>query len=290
MGSNKAMDWLRHIVLDSMRYVVVPFLASIMPRKLSAKWLTMASRWRWIMPERDQARAAVERCFGDRPVNLERVALTLLNESTTAWKLLIGRKLNVRQHSAWPAGSSFVAVGGHFGSGLSVLWSLKQAGLRPSFVLRRPCQSWRRTRPVYYYWSLVRFKLVKQLCNGNLIITGGARKQLMDALSDRRSTPVILFDTPTTKLDTGWMLPVGDMAIYLPRGGRDVMAGHSPDIALFLPLTNVWEVDAELHIDVIDRNTGLEAGFVDKYGDALAKSPEEWHFWSIIYPHLHRKP
>lgn len=288
MYANKATDWLGHAVQDTIRYLVVPFLASIMPRRLSARWLTMASGWRWILPKREQARAALEQCFGDRSIGLERIALTLLNESTTAWKLLIGRRLKIRQHGTWPECSNIVAVGGHFGSGLSVLWSMQQAGLRPAFVLHRPHRAWRRTRPVYYYWSLVRFKLIERLCDGNLIVTGGARQQLMNALTDRKVTPVILFDTPSATADTGWTLSIGNMSISLPRGGRDVVVESGSDVVLFLPFTNVEKSDAELYIEVLDRNAGLEVEFVKRFGGALNRSPDEWHFWPIIQPYLRR--
>jgi hypothetical protein len=259
-----------------------------MPRRLSAAWLTLASKWRWILPRRDEVRAAIDQCFEGRSISLEQIALTLLNESTTAWKLLIGRRLRVRQHTDWPENSNFVAVGGHFGSGLSVIWSLKQAGLRPSFMLRRPSPAWRRYRPIHYYWSVVRFKLIERLCNGNLIVTGGARKKLADALESGSVTPVILFDTPTTADDSDWTLPIGNAAISMPRGGRDVVTDSAADIVLFLPLTNVQEVDAELHIERLDRDVGLEREFPQKFGQTLARFPEEWHFWPIIQPFLHR--
>lgn len=289
MKNNQAFDWLTHLVRDLFRYLFVPFVAAILPRRISAAWLTSASRWRWLFPERDQARAAIEKCFDDGRVQLDQVALTLLNESTTAWKLLIGRRLHVRQHGAWPSTSRFVAAGGHFGSGLSVLWSLKQAGLRPCFMLRRPSRDWRRSRPIVYYWSSLRLKLIARLCNGNLIVTGGARQKLRSALEAGTVTPVVLFDTPGPPSESGWTLPVGNAAITLPEGARDTVAEDARDIVLFLPLTNVRDVDAELYVERLDPAVGLSEGFPQKFGEAIARSPAEWHFWPIIEPYLHHR-
>ena len=281
--------WLAYFFGDSLRYLLVPFLAAIMPRKLSGAWLTLASKWHWIFPERDRVQAAMDHCFNDRPVEVEQVALTLLNESTTAWKLLIGRRLHVRQHAEWPSNLKFVAAGGHFGNGLCVLWSLKQAGLEPCFMLRRPARDWRRPRPVVYYWSCVRFRLIERICNGNLIVTGGARKKLRAALESGSSTPVVLFDTPATPRDSNWMLPIGNSAITLPEGARDIVTENACEVVLFLPLTNVGEVDAELYLERLDPAAGLAEAFPGKFANALSESPAEWHFWPIIEPYLHRR-
>lgn len=289
MNRVKTLSWLVYFLGDVFRYLLVPFLAAIMPRRLSGAWLTHASRWGWLFPERARSRAAIERCFRDRPFRFEQVALTLLNESTTAWKLLIGRRLHVRQHAPWPASSRFVAAGGHFGSGLCVLWSLKQAGLKPSFILRRPSREWRYSRPVLYYWSVVRFKLSQRICNGEVIVTGGARKKLQATLESGAVTPVVLFDTPATPGESDWILPIGNTTITLHEGARDVVRESESEVVLFLPLTNVGEVDAELHIEPLGPGTGLAEEFPRKFGSALSESPEEWHFWPIIEPYLHER-
>lgn len=290
MKKNRTPGWLAYLLADSFRFLVVPFLAAIMPRRLSGAWLTLASRWRWMFPEYDRARAAIDQCFEDRPLEPAQVALTLLNESTTAWKLLIGRRLHVRQHAEWPSTRKFVAAGGHFGSGLCVLWSLKQAGLQPCFMLRRPSKDWRRRRPIHYYWGIVRFKLIERLCDGNLIVTGGARRKLEAALDSGSVTPVVLFDTPATPGDSGWTLPVGNAMVTLPEGARDVVTESALDVVLFLPLTNVREVDAELYLERLDPAAGFTEAFPKKFGDALAESPAEWHFWPLIQPYLCRRP
>lgn len=287
MRPNKSLDWLGYLVADLCRYLLVPFLAAIMPRRLAGRWLTLASRWLWMFPEHQRASAAIHRCFEGGAVRFEHVALTLLNESATAWKLLLGRRLHVRQHAPWPSDTAFVAAGGHFGSGLCVLWSLNQAGLQPSFMLRRPSLDWRRPRPLYYYWSVLRFKLIERLCDGNLIVTGGARRKLEAALESRAVTPVILFDTPAAPGDSNWTLPVGDAAITLPEGARGVVNETTASVVLFLPLTNVHEVDAELYLERLDPGADLSEEFPTKFGRALARSPAEWHFWPIIQPYLH---
>lgn len=287
MKNRAFFRWLAYFFGDSLRYLLVPFLAAIMPRRLAGAWLTLASKWRWIFPERDRVRDAIDQCFDNRPVGVEQVALTLLNESTTAWKLLIGRRLRVRQHAEWPSTFKFVAAGGHFGSGLSVLWSLKQAGLQPCFMLHRPVRDWRRSRPIVYYWSCVRFKLIERICSGNLIVTGGARKKLQTALKSGSVTPVVLFDTPDTPSNSNWTLPVGKLAITLPEGARDIVAESAWEVVLFRPLTNIGEVDAELYLERLDPAAGLAEEFPKKFSDALAESPAEWHFWPIIRPYLH---
>lgn len=283
------LRWLAYIFGDSLRYLLVPFLAAIMPRKLSGSWLSLASKWHWLFPERDRVRAAIDQCFDHRPVLPEQVALMLLNESTTAWKLLIGRRLHVRHHGSWPSSSKFVAVGGHFGNGLTALWSLKVAGLQPSFMLRRPSPDWRCPRPIVYYWSLVRFRLIRRICGGNLIVTGGAREKLKSALKSNGVTPVILLDTPCAPGDSDWTLAIGNSAITLPTGARDVVVESARDVVLFLPLTNVHDSDAELYVERVEPAAELAAEFPKKFSDALAGSPAEWHFWSIIEPYLNSR-
>lgn len=290
MRNHKASNRLACLLGDFFRYLLVPFLAAIMPRPLSGAWLTLASRWRWLFPERDRSRATIDLCFGSHQVSLDQVALTLLNESTTAWKLLIGRRLHVRQHAPWPSNGRFVAAGGHFGSGLCVLWSLKQAGLQPCFVLRRPSREWRSSRPILYYWSVLRFRLIRRICNGGLIVVGGARKKLEAVLDNGSATPVILFDTPAAPGGSEWTLPVGEAAIALHEGAREVVSKSNLDVVLFLPLTNVREVDAEIYIEPLDSCTGLAEEFPKKFGCALSKSPSEWHFWPIIKPYLQDRP
>tara|TARA_Y100001933_G_scaffold192678_1_gene192233 strand:- start:948 stop:1085 length:138 start_codon:yes stop_codon:yes gene_type:complete len=44
-----------------------------------------------------------------------------------------------------------------------------------------------------YYWSCVGFKLIQRACSGNLIITGGTRKEVAAALESGSATPVILY-------------------------------------------------------------------------------------------------
>jgi len=277
------------LIVDAFRYLLVPFLAAVLPRGMASSLLVTASRWRWLFPEHEQVTQVIEKTFPGRSAEPELFAMTLLNESTTAWKLLIGRRLHIRQHGQWPTDGHFVAAGGHFGSGLSVLWSLKQAGLHPCFVLRRPSLDWRRARPVLYYWSLVRFKLIERICSGNLIVTGGARRKLVESLESASVTQVILFDTPGTPSESDWTLPVGKAQITLPDGARDIVIESGAEVVLFLPLTNAREVDAELFVQPLGAGAEIGEAFSRKFGRALAENPGEWHFWPIIQPYLHRQ-
>lgn len=287
MKDTNTHQWLARFLGESFRCFLVPIVAAILPRRISAALLTSASRWLWMFPEHSRASAAINQCFEERGVEFEQFALTMLNESTTAWKLLLRRRLHVRQHGAWPSSPAFVAAGGHFGSGLCVLWSLHQAGLQPCFMLRRPSPGWRRTHPVYYWWSVLRFRLIDRLCNGNLIVTGGARRKLQDALESRSVTPVILFDTPIAPGDSDWILPVGKSAITLPEGARRIVTERASSVVFFLPLTNVHEVDAELYLERLNSVGDLIEEFPARFGKALSRSPGEWHFWPMIQPYLH---
>ncbi|MEM7054631.1 MAG: hypothetical protein AAF446_08805 [Pseudomonadota bacterium] len=208
---------------DILEIYIIALLAAMLPDRWAARLIWAGTRFYCFHPDAHSAQDAAKQCWPDQPLNLRRLRWTYLFEASTAWRILLGRKLSIEMLGQWPDAPGFIAAGGHYDNGIAVLWSLHQAGLRPRFVLRPPEKKLRTQRPPLYLWSLIRFRLIKQLCPDGTVLTGGARNAIQEILDQGQTTPVILFDTPAPPGHSSWELQLGKRTVALFTGAARIV-------------------------------------------------------------------
>jgi len=247
--------------------------------------LRVAAHLHRFHPDIDAAEKAFTSCWPDRQLDRKQLRLTTLVESTTAWRLLLSRTPHFEAHDRWPDAPGFIAAGAHFGNGIAIIWSLKQAGLNPRFVLRPPDRSLLLRRPAGFFWSLLRQRVLRRLCPEGLIHTGGAYRALESALQNGTSTPVILFDTPIQASAHEWTVSIGQCRYGLPTGARDLAIKSQSEIIYFLPKINPDSLSTRIRLYGRDANQ-LSTNWSEWLGEQLDNNPEQWHLWHAIEPYL----
>jgi hypothetical protein len=274
---------LKLFVHDAVGIFGFSLTASLLPNRVAARWLNLGARLHRGHPDIDAAESNFGRCWNDRPFDRRSFRWMTLAEATAAWRLILGRGLQVETDGRWPESPGFAAIGGHYGAGIAVLWSLREAGLRPRFTLHPPDLRQLRHRPLGYLWSRLRFRLVHRLCPDGPVVTPGAYKTLDRILEEGTGTPVLLLDTPTatsTEDERSWSLALGRCRLPLRRGACDLAEKHGVDRVAFwarsCPETGIVRIE-------IERMAGsLTDAWPSLAAPVIERMPEQWQFWPFV--------
>lgn len=280
--------YFKLLVHDAIGIFGFSLTAAVLPHGLAARWLRIGAGFHRGHPDINAAAEAAGRCWPERPFDRRAFRWMTLAEATSAWRLILGRGLKVTLAGRWPQSPGSVAVGGHYGAGIAVLWSLREAGLRPRFALHPPDRMQLRHRPLGYLWSRFRFRLVRKLCPDGLVVTPGAYETLDRVIGEGSATPVLLLDTPARTAapdDARWALALGRCELPLRRGARDLVEKHAADVVFFwarsCPDTNGVEIEVERASDP------LSADWPRRASRIIEQQPEQWQFWPFVRGALH---
>ncbi|NKI35291.1 hypothetical protein HFP89_08940 [Wenzhouxiangella sp. XN79A] len=257
--------------------------ASVLPKGLAARWLGLGARFHRGHPDIDAAEEAAGRCWPERAFDRREFRRMTLAEAAAAWRLMFGRRLDVTLNGHWPRSPGFAAIGGHYGAGIAVLWSLREAGLRPRFALHPPNRGQLRHRPLGYLWSLLRFRLVRRLCPDGPVVTPGAYEALDRILGEGATTPVLLLDTPATTVeadDSRWAIELGRCRLPLRRGARALIDKHDVDRVMFWARS--CSGTGEVRIDIEPMAGSLSDCWPPAARRIIEAQPEQWQFWPFI--------
>lgn len=275
--------FLKLIVHDAVGIFGFSLTASLLPTRLAARWLMFGARFHWGHPDVEEAAGNAHRCWPGRPFDRRAFRWMMLAEAAAAWRLIFGRRLQVTMNGQWPRSPGFAAIGGHYGTGIAVLWSLREAGLRPRFTLHPPHRGQLRHRPLGYLWSLLRFRLVRDLCPDGPVVTPGAYEALDRILREASSTPVLLLDTPTTSVEPDedrWALDLGHCRLPLRRGAAALVDQHGVDAVMFRARTE--RPTGRIEIEVRPVTGALADEWPAAVGRVIEHEPEQWQFWPFI--------
>ena len=283
------MRYLRLLIHDFVEIYVIAFLGAVLPAELGAKIIWTGTRLYRFHPNAKAPQAAIVECWPDSEINVRQLRWNYLFEASTAWRMILGRKLTVSLVGKWPQAPGFIAAGGHYGSGITVLWSLREAGLKPRFLLRPPERNLLWLRPPLWLWTHLRFRLIKRLCPDGVVTTGGSLKTLESIVEQGQTTAVILFDTPAPPDHSDWKLQLGERAISLHTGAARMVDRkmHQRDLKIisFLAETQPRKAVIELHIQKLN-NGDWQKEFVAKTSQAIETAPALWLMWPFVEPHL----
>lgn len=281
----KRPGWWHFAVSDALRWLLLPALAALLPAGAARRLLHLVAAWRGLVPEIDEVEQTLDTCFPGRSDAVADYARTMLIEAMTLWRIRFGLSPRLEVHGEWPEHPGFAAVGGHFGNGIAVLWHLRQAGLKPRFLFRPPAADWKRTRPVFWLWSRVRYGVVMRLCDAQPMTTGGARSKLAAVLGGGDATPVILLDTPAEPGSRETRLRLGRRRICLREGASAVLAESGCTVVMFVP--RIDGANTRLELRTLDTDTDSPAEvFADRFAQELERVPGQWHSWPGIGPSL----
>lgn len=281
--------YLKLLVHDAVGIFGFSLTASLLPTRLAARWLMFGARFHWGHPDVDEAAENARRCWPGRSFDRHAFRWMTLAEAAAAWRLLFGRRLRVAMDGQWPRSPGFAAIGGHYGTGIAVLWSLREAGLRPRFALHPPHRGQLRHRPLGYFWSRLRFRLVRTLCPDGLVVTPGAYEALDRILGEGSSTPVLLLDTPAAppapEADR-WALRLGLCRLPLRRGAAALVEQNGVDAVVFWARSDRRTGGIEIEVRPV---TGtLAAEWPAAAGRVIEREPEQWQFWPFVRGTLRR--
>jgi len=281
--------YLRHLLHDFIEIYIVALVAACLPERLGARVVWAGAGLYRFHPDIHQPQAAFTSCWPGRVLNDRELRWNYLIEASTAWRLILRRKLSVEHIGQWPEKPGFIVAGAHYGNGIIMLWSLYAAGLRPRFMLRAPEKKLLRYRPALWPWSLLRFRLIKRLCPDGVVLTGGALNSLQSILEEGQTTPVVLFDTPAPPHHSDWTLDLGQCAVCLYTGAARIIAKHLDHrhvpVVYFKPDTRPGQAGSRLHIQCLDASQWTHQ-CCSAISDSINQQPEGWLFWPNIEPHL----
>ena len=275
--------YLKLLVHDAIGIFGFALTASMLPERVAARWLGLGARFHRGHPDIDAAEEAADRCWPTRAFDRREFRRMTLAEAAAAWRLILGRRLRVDLNGAWPGSPGFAAIGGHYGAGIAVLWSLREAGLRPRFALHPPNRGQLRHRPLGYLWSLLRFRLVRRLCPDGPVVTPGAYETLDRILVEGETTPVLLLDTPATTAeadDSPWAIDLGRCRLPLRQGARRLVETHDVDRVMFWARS--CPETGEVQIDIQPVAGSLSDGWPRSAHRVIEAQPEQWQFWPFV--------
>lgn len=275
----RVLRWAHHQLADALGDFVLPLLAAMLPRALANRMLWRAAGLRWLFPGIAPTIEASETVCFEAPSGLyRRWAWTTLMEAAQAWRLLLGLRPRLRVDGRWPQAPGFLAAGMHYGSGITALWHLREAGLAPRFVFRPVGRDDLPGRPVKFVWYRLRTRLIERLCPDGPITTGGAGEVIVDSLRRGRATPVLLFDTPSTQ-PSDWRLRVGHGEIALRAGGARLFSRIRPDVAFFTVTLDRDSGTETLTITRLDPESPLRDQIMARMQARMRAEPGQWLLW-----------
>lgn len=275
----RALTWLHHQFADLLSDFVLPGLAALLPQRWMNRLLWQAAGLAWLFPDSAQAIEPSENaCFGAVSDLRRRWAWTTLVEAAQAWRLIFGLRPRLTVNGHWPQEPGFIAAGMHYGTGIIALWHLRHCGLRPRFVFRPVARNDLPGRPVKRAWYRLRTRLIKQLCPNGPITTGGASQRINQALHEDRSTPVLLFDTPTQE-PGDWCMRVGQAEIPLRSGGARRFGQTGTPVAFFVVTVNPDTGESELAITRLDPHRPVQEQVMEYMEQAMKHDPGQWLLW-----------
>jgi hypothetical protein len=282
---------LRYLLLllhDAIGIFGFALTAAWLPPGLAARWLRVGAHLHRGHPDVRRAVELAARCGRSDDFHPTAFRFMTLAEASMAWRAIFRRRLPVDLNHDWPDEPGSVAVGGHYGAGIAVLWSLREAGLRPQFVLHPPNTAQRRRRPLGYLWSLLRFRLVLRLCPDGPLTTPGARAALDASLTARCTTPVVLLDTPSPKAEDGpgWSFQLGECTVPLRGGAREVIQRHRAPVMLFWARTSPQT--GRVEIEIQSPGEGALERWPSVLGETLSADLAQWQLWPFIAGSLKR--
>lgn len=275
----RVLRWAHHQLADTLGDFVLPLLAAILPRALGNRMLRRAAGLRWLFPGIAPTIEASETvCFGAPSGLYRRWAWTTLMEAAQAWRLLLGLRPRLRVDGRWPQAPGFLAAGMHYGSGITALWHLREAGLAPRFVFRPVGRHDLPGRPVKFVWYRLRTRLIERLCPDGPITTGGAGEVIVDSLGRGHATPVLLFDTPSPQ-SSDWRLRVGRGEIALRAGGARLFSRIRPEVAFFTVSLDPETGAETLAIERLQPEHSLRDQIMERMHATMRADPGQWLLW-----------
>jgi len=273
------LTWLRHQWADLFADFILPALAAVLPRRWSNALLWRAAGIEALFPDSGKAIAANEQCCFGQSVDLRRRwAWSYLFEAAEAWRLIFGLRPRLTIEGRWPEAPGFIAAGMHYGAGISGLWHLREAGLSPQFVLRSVDRADLPGRQVKLLWYRLRMRLIRRLCPDGPITTGGAAQRILDAIETHRSTPVVLFDTPSPE-GSDWCLPVGQAEIPLRSGGARLFGEAKATVVFFEVTIDLGTGDTVLSITPLQPQPTVKTQVMALMARTMHRDPGQWLLW-----------
>lgn len=283
------MRFLKLLAHDLFGIWMAAFVAAILPPALGSRLLWQVARLVSFHPDDPPSVATYRSCWPernpDRNLGARELRWAVLMEAAVTWRIWMGRAPAMELDDQWPDTPGFVAVGAHFGAGIVVLWSLRQAGLDPRLIFRPPTRAWLWRRPAGYLWNVLRFRLILRLCPGGCVATGGARPQIEALLRAGDCVPVIHYDTPTHSSSNEWTLKVGAQTMRLPTGGRDLVCRAGAHVVVFQPV--MGRASGKVHVRLLHCNPGeLAERYPQWTSELIENHPEQWYLWPVIAPYF----
>jgi hypothetical protein len=275
----RLLTWLHHQWADLFADFLLPAIAALLPRRWSNSLLWRAARFEPLFPDSGKAIDENEQsCFGTSVDLQRRWAWATLFEAAEAWRLIFGLRPRLTVEGCWPESPGFIAAGMHYGAGISGLWHLREAGLSPQFVFRSVDQGQLPGRQVKLLWYRLRMRLIRRLCPEGPITTGGAARRILDAVETHRSTPVVLFDTPSLE-DSDWRLPVGQAEIPLRSGGARLFGEAQARVVFFVVTIDLGTGNTVLSITPLDRERPVAEQIMALMQQTMETDPGQWLLW-----------
>ncbi len=285
------MKFLRAQLKDFLQFYFVPFVAALLPWRLSGRWL-----WRWARLQRgpfnEAARPAASIAPQYVPIADEQAfaascrMVWLLDAadfylSITRWR----RRWwpwHVEQQGAWPASGAFIAIGFHHGTGHWVFRSLARGGHDAMLVSAR----WDRADypgvPLRYWYGKMRGRDVERLGRRPLAARPGVRDKLIGALES--GTPVVgVIDMPPRVAPRGQhRVRVLDRDISFPQGLLDIAQRVNVKLVPYWVEFDMPRATRRFCIGQPLDPTDV-GGTLQKLADILdcqiRRTPEAWFFW-----------
>lgn len=271
--------WLHHQFADLLSDFILPGLAALLPPRWMNRLLWHAAGITWLFPDSTRAIESSENaCFEEASDLRRRWAWTTLMEAAQAWRLILGLRPRLTLSGQWPEKPGFIAAGMHYGTGICALWHLRHCGLRPRFVFRSVERNDLPGRLVKLAWYRLRTRLIRRLCPDGPITTGGASRRIIQALREDRSTPILLFDTPTREAGD-WFMRVGRAEIPLRSGGAKHFSQTSAAVAFFVVTIDPDTGRSELAITRLNPDCGFREQIIKYMEDAMRNDRGQWLLW-----------
>lgn len=281
-------DW-RIVLAGWLGYLVLPFLAFLMPAGLADRFTGWICRRGWLYrTELDLALANAEPVGAvDDPeawsAMFRRVRFI---DAVDVWHGLFSstRRLNrlVERDGVWPAETSFIAVGTHVGPGTLVLRMMREAGVTPQFVFRAIPPEWKRQVPALYAYTALRIRYIRRQCAGREIEVPRQRDRVGAAMEADDAALVLLVDAPGHSTHAHAVSLFGHRLITARRGLELAQSKQSRFVFYTLTLdpdTGRRRLELGSPRTFAD-DAALIAASSDFVTSVVEGAPAQWQLWS----------